>query len=96
MYNNETLIKDIFKEEILEIKHYIYSNMQSTGIRKKKNAIKAWDIFDNMINKKISDTDSLCRFIHILDMADKAGLVDFQIDNKKMKRLANDGFKINK
>lgn len=55
----DTLIKDVFAKEILEVSAYIYTQMQSTDETRKRDAIKAWNIFENLIYKPVSDKNSL-------------------------------------
>lgn len=55
----DILIKDVFAKEILEVSAYIYTQMQSTDAKRKRDAIKAWNIFENLIYKPVSDKNSL-------------------------------------
>lgn len=70
----EVLLKDIFAREIFEIQKYIY--LQMNGGTKSKNAIQAWDNFENLINKKVDDQNAYDRLLHIIDTSIKQGIIN--------------------
>ena len=66
-------IKDIFKEEVLEIGKYIYIEMNN--INSQRKAVKAWDNFECLINKTTDDKEAMIRMIRILNKFQSAGIL---------------------
>lgn len=71
-------IKDIFPREVLEIGKYLYVEMND--IKNQRNAIKAWDNFECLINKTNDDVQAMNRIARIFEKFQKEGLLS-QIDN---------------
>ena len=63
------LIKDVFAEEVLSIQKYLYVMMNDFSQQTK--AIKAWDKFEYLINKKIDDKKALSDMINLLTRISK-------------------------
>ena len=86
--NTNSLIKDIFKDEVLNIQYYIYRQMQSKLVARQRNAIKAWDNFNCIINRPLSDQINFEKFKKIADISKDMHLLDYNIEEtKRAKRL---------
>jgi len=81
--NSEVLIKDVYSEEIYEICLYLYVKMNELN---NKQAIKAWDNFENLIYKPISDKAALDRMNLILKKMIEVGIVTNPISDGKVKK----------
>lgn len=62
---NTLLIKDIFYNEIIEIGKQLYLKLNNYEIR--KDAIRAWDILENISYSPVSDKKSLEKMITIIN-----------------------------
>lgn len=78
-------IKDIFPREVLEIGKYLYVEMND--IKNQRNAIKAWDNFECLINKTIDDVQAMNRITRILQKFQKEGLLSQTENYKDIKSL---------
>ena len=86
--NTNSLIKDVFKDEILNIQYYIYRQMQCKLADRQRDAIKAWDNFTCIINRPLSDQVNFAKFKKIADISKDMHLLDYNIeDTKRAKRL---------
>lgn len=77
---NKILIKDIFSMEILEVQKELYLMMQSSDIKIRQNAIKAFDNFELLIEKSVNDTIALNKTLKLLKILN---LVTDEDDNIK-------------
>ena len=75
------LIKDLFKEEVLEIGKYLYVQMSDFKIQ--SIAVAAWDRFEVLINKPVSDQIALERMISFLKRIENSSTVTISLDEKK-------------
>lgn len=75
----EILIKDVFKEEIYQICLYIYCEMNS---RRQKDAVKAWDRFEDLCYQPITNKEAVKKVIHLIEIHSKStGTIKY--DEKK-------------
>lgn len=81
------LIKDLFKEQVLEISKYLYVKMQ--GVKTQAKAIKAWDRFEVLINKPVTDKESLKRMIELLKRIEKSDEIEINLNEKKYAKYIN-------
>ena len=83
-----TLIKEHFKDEILEIGSYLYLQMGNDELR--KDAIKAWDNFEYLINHSTDDKEALTRMINLLKRIEKnCTSVVIHVNEEKCNKLLN-------
>lgn len=82
----KVLIRDLFKEEVLEIRKYLYLQMADQSIQSK--AVKAWDKFEIMIEKDSSDKENLKRMITLLNNLEKnCNSISINVDQDKYNKL---------
>lgn len=78
---HQTLIKELFADEALEIGKYLYVKMQYADSQ--RNAIKAWDNLEALINKPVSDKEALKRMLALLNKMEKNNSIKINLDAKK-------------
>ena len=83
---NNTLIKDVFKDEVLEIGKHLYVKMQNQNVEIRINAIKAWDRFENLVNKPITDKESLNKMISFLKRIENSTSAQINLDEKRYRK----------
>ena len=81
------ILKEVFEPQIEEVQKYLYIKMQSTDLKTTRNAIKAWDIFDNMINKSINDRENLERFLHLLKKIACSEELEIEMNDSYIKKV---------
>lgn len=80
------LIKHYFEDEILEIGKILYVQMQDE--ERQKDAIKAWDKLEVLINKDVNDKVALTRMINLLERINQnCDGVFIEYDKNKCKKL---------
>ena len=78
--NNENIrIKNLFAREVLEISKLLYIQMNNTS--ESRAAAKAWDTFEVLIEKPISDKDALKRMLALVKKLSTN--LDLEVDEKK-------------
>ncbi len=77
------LIKDVFAVYISEIQKYLYCEMQK---KENKDAILAWDRFEDIILKRIDDLKAVHFIIQFLNKVEKANAHDIVLsfDERKL------------
>lgn len=75
------LIKDVFKDEVLEVGKYLYVQMRNLKIQ--ASAVAAWDRFEVLINKPVSDRIALEKMIAFLKRIENSTSVTISLDEKK-------------
>lgn len=80
--NNQILIKDVFYDEIFEICLYLYVKMNEFD---NKKGIKAWDNFENLIYKPVTDKGALNRMNLILNKMAEVGILA-KLNDEKIKK----------
>ena len=60
------LIKDIFKNEIISIGKQIYVELYNP--ERQKDALKAWDILEQIANSSINDKKNLKKMLRIINL----------------------------
>lgn len=86
-YTTKTLsqsIKDLFPKEVFEIGAYLYVQMNKAD--NKSNAIKAWDIFDNLINKSSDDKEALTRMISLLRRLENSDILTIKPNESNLQK----------
>lgn len=78
---DKVLIKDLFSTEILEVQKLLYLKMQSTNIKNRQDAIKAFDNFELLIEKDVDDRLALDKTLKVLKILN---LIDD--DSEKIKK----------
>ena len=81
------LIKDLFKEQVLEISKYLYVKMQ--GVKTQAKAIEVWDRFEVLINKPVTDKEALKRMIELLKRIEKSDEIEINLNEKKYAKYIN-------
>lgn len=84
---DKIILKEVFEPQIEEVQKYLYIKMQSTDLKTTRNAIKAWDIFDNMINKSINDRENLERFLHLLKKIACSEELEIEMNDSYIKKV---------
>ncbi len=79
------LIKDVLSKEVNQLGMHLYVMMQNP--KRKKDAIRAWDNLENIINKPITDKVALEKIINILTNIGNEHPEIVEIDNKRMMKL---------
>ncbi len=80
--NTNLLIKDVFSHEVAEICKVIY--VQMNNVYQSKDAVKAWDNFELLIEKPISDKEALKRMIKIINKL--SDTLDLRVDKKRYEK----------
>ena len=78
------LIKEVFDEEITELKKYIYSLTMGEDTR--KDAVKAWDNLEGLIDKPITDKSALDKLLKVLKRLEEIQYL--KIDKEKVKKYS--------
>ena len=78
------LIKEVFEEEITELKKYIYSLTMGEDTR--KDAVKAWDNLEGLIDKPITDKAALDKLLKVLKRLEEIQYL--KIDKEKVKKYS--------
>jgi len=81
------LLKEVFEPQIEEVQKYLYVKMQSLDLVVKQGAIKAWDIFENMINKSINDKENLERFLNLLKRIEYSEDLEIEMNDSYIKKI---------
>ena len=79
------MIKDVLSKEVNQLGMHLYVMMQNP--KRKKDAIRAWDNLENIINKPITDKVALEKIINILTNIGNEHPEIVEIDNKRMMKL---------
>lgn len=79
------LIKDVLEKELNDLGTYLYVMMQNPDTR--KNAIRAWDNLENMINKSATDKETLVKVANILLKITSTHPEILVADDNKLKKL---------
>ena len=79
------LIKEVFEEEIIELKKYIYSMTMSEDTR--NGAVKAWDNLESLIDKPITNKRALDKLLKLLKVLE--AIQYLKIDKEKVKKYSN-------
>jgi len=83
--NKVRLIKDVFSQEVLEIGKYLYVEMNN--FERQRDAIKAWDNFESLINKPSDNIEAMERMIRILKNFQVKGLLSTTTNYDEIKVL---------
>ena len=83
----QLLIKDLFKEEVLEVQLYLYVQMNRS--KRQMDAVKAWDNFEEMIIKPVSDKEALNKMVNFLKRIEPSTDVSITVDEKKYTKYLN-------
>ena len=82
--SSSILIKDIFKEEVLEIQLYLY--VQMNNLKRQRDAVKAWDNFEEMIIRPVTDKEALNKMVQFLKRIEPSNDVSITVDEKKYRK----------
>lgn len=84
-HGSNALIKDVFSAEVNAIATYLYVKMQ--GRLSQKNAVKAWDNFEELINRPINDEESLLKVLALFEVSNKQNLTNIDLNGKKVRQI---------
>lgn len=76
----EVTISDLLYDDVLAVKKYLYCEMNKTN--NQANAIKAWDIFDELTSKSINDKQALTKVINILEKFQNVDELELPVEAK--------------
>lgn len=77
-------INDVFEDEIIELRKYIYALMMEEETR--KVAVQAWDKLELLMDKPITAEDSLKRLLKVLKRLEELNYL--KIDKEKVKKYS--------